>query len=210
MEKNFSKSLDMSRLVNYTLNMIFVHLLACSLTSSHNTINVLNGNWEILHSDAPVELVQLEGFGFHFEMEDQMWLWCLFDCVGALKIDQHDITVVTQNAYANIDGFHHVYSHSSDSMVRISNTTMVDLQAVKGDVWIDAPRDGRISSFSFGTHVEVSIEQDQIDDWYVGGTANNVEHPFGLQLKDSATNLMEFHQVNGSVKVVLNRNISSL
>ena len=87
--------------------MIFVHLLACSLTNSHNTINVLNGNWEILHSDTPVELVQLEGFGFHFEMENQIWLWCLFDCVGALKLDQNDITVFTQNAYTNIDGFHH-------------------------------------------------------------------------------------------------------
>jgi hypothetical protein len=190
--------------------MIFVHLLACSLTNSHNTINVLNGNWEILHSNAPVELVQLEGFGFHFEMEDQIWLWCLFDCVGALKIDQHDITVVTQNAYANIDGFHHVYSHSSDSMVRISNTTMVDVQAVQGDVWIDAPRDGRISSFSFSTNVEVSLEQDEIQNWSVFGSASEIELPHGLMSDSHQGNVMEFHNVKGDIKVVVERNISSL
>lgn len=196
--------------MNYTLNMIFVHLLACSLTNSHNTINVLNGNWEILHSDAPVELVQLEGFGFHFEMEDQIWLWCLFDCVGALKIDQNDITVVTQNAYTNIEGFHHVHSHSSDSMVRISNTTMVDVQAVQGDVWIDAPRDGRISSFSFASNVKVSIEQEQLQNWSFTGSADDLEVPYGFMSSSNLENVMDFHNVKGSIEVVVNRNISSL
>ena len=51
------------------------------------------------------------------------------------------------------------------------------------------------------------MQQEQVSEWWVSGSSTDVQLPYGLSSSNNGRNVMEFHQVNGSTKVVVNRNI---
>lgn len=188
----------MSRVINYLYNMIFVHLFACSSTSAVSSLYVSGGKWEILPSVETLRTsMQLEGLGGSFVWDDRMFVYCLSNCVGQITWPSNQLILDSNQAVVNIHSFKDLTIRSQTTNLMIYNSVDVDVHALYGDVWVDAPLDARISIFSHHSDVDVNLPK---SDWAVALQGTSVYSQVESVL--DSKQILQVYGVDSKVQVV--------
>lgn len=188
--------------------MIFIYLLACSSTSTVQSIVVSGGNWEIIPSDTTSTSVQVEGFGGTYQIDGTVYATCLSECVGQIAWPYPKLDIDSSSAIVSIQSIDSVSVHAETSTILIENSVEVEVQALFGDIWIDAPQEATISVFSSYGDVDVHIPQGNWKWYSYGGRVISQISP--TEPASPTIGEIQLYVLDGTVRITTKNVVSSL
>ena len=135
--------------------MLLFFVFSCVDPDNIERLSLEGGTWTV--ESGTHFSIQQEGPGFYFLADGYLFGHCMTNCVGTISWPKETLGLDAKTALLNINSLHEIDVKLKDVNIMVQNVPAVSIQSIYGDIWIEAPKNSKVSILSSYGNVELSV-----------------------------------------------------